>query len=151
MKKPMSYGNFGAPIAYSSNSIIGGNPYSSYHSYNSTSYQIGHANPTGTTGPQNFIPLLSKVTQLSLYTKILIMEKIARQLANTDTYVDTAQVLTRPKIVFLVLRLWDPILFPFGTDDLPLEFSSHHKPIYLFILLVSRNFIYLFLSLFLIR
>ena len=88
--------------------------------------------------------------QLSLYAEISIMGKIARQLADTDTYVDTAQVPTRPKIAFLVLRLWDPILFPFGTDDSSLGFSSHHNPIYLFTLLASCNLFYLFLSLFLI-
>ena len=54
MKKLISYGNFEAPTTYSSNSIIGGNPYSFNHSYNSASYQIGHANCTGTTRPQNF-------------------------------------------------------------------------------------------------
>ncbi len=47
------------------------------------------------------------------------------------------------KIALLMLRLRDPILFSFGTNDTPLEFSSHHNPIYLFTLLASHN---LFLS-----
>lgn len=79
------------------------------------------------------------------------MEKIARQLADTDTSMDTARIPTRPKIALLVLRLWGPILFPFGTNDSPLGFSSHHRPIYLYTLLASRNLFYLFPSLFLIR
>ena len=53
MKKPMSYGNFAAPTSYFGNSTAGGNPYSSNHSYNPTSFQIGHTSRTGT-GPQGF-------------------------------------------------------------------------------------------------
>lgn len=101
--------------------------------------------------PRPFMPLLSKVTQLSSYIATSIMKKIAHQLTNTDTPIDTIQVLTQLKIDFLELRLWDLILLPYGTSDLSLGFSSHHMPINFFTLLASHNFYYLFLSLFLIR
>lgn len=64
IKKPMSYGNFVAPTSFFGNSTAGGNSYSSNHSYNPASYQVGSANRVGMSATQNFhsIPKHDDVT-----------------------------------------------------------------------------------------
>lgn len=60
IKKSILYGKFRVSTAYSNNSTIGKNPYSSNHSYNSANYQIDYANCIDTIRPQNFYSTLKQ-------------------------------------------------------------------------------------------